>query len=284
MKRLMLLFLSIVYIATACTPKQAIEDKGNPTLPKSTLEPSTPTPLLLTSPTKLEESTRERIEFGPDINIVTRSGELANNESMEYVFSALASQNLYIQTAGFGNPVSFTMRGPNDEIWSGEQQAGEHQNFTAQVTIPQSGDYVLSLSTPSGTETTRYEVVFTILSSSLPTITAPKETPEQVELAAKGLPVERISLLPSGLAVKQYVLAGKENQMITVELTSDNVPITLIITSPSGIQYFIEVFPADAGFRASYTFTLAETGEYIVTLTKAEKTPSTNYAASFMIK
>jgi hypothetical protein len=41
--------------------------------------------------------------------------------------------------------------------------------------------------------------------------------------------------------------------------------------------------PTDGGYRA-YSFTLAETGDYLVMLIKAEHTPSTNYTVEITIQ
>lgn len=281
MKPFTLLLLSIVFIAAACTPIQAIENEVIEPTPKLTLEPLTPTPIPLTSPTATTGPSGERIGFRPDTNIVTRDGVLAESEDKEYVISASATQSLYVQTLGYKGPVSFTILGPNGASWAGEPHPSETSIFTTQVVLPQNGDYLVVLATTSDAGATRYEVVFTNLSSPLPTVEQPKESPERVEFASESLSSERISLLPSGFAVKQYVITGKADQRMTVGLTSDDVPIRFSITRPSGIQLILEPLAVDSGFRARYTFTLVETGDYIVTLTKAEQTPSTNYTVSF---
>jgi len=46
-----------------------------------------------------------------------------------------------------------------------------------------------------------------------------------------------------------------------------------------------EMFPADGGsYRVGHEFRLPESGDYLVTLTKADHTPSTSYTADFMIR
>jgi hypothetical protein len=82
------------------------------------------------------------------------------------------------------------------------------------------------------------------------------------------------------------VLAARVGQTMTIDIASDDAPISLAISSPSGIQLFTEAdqtSPTDGGYRAGYSFTLAESGDYIVTLTKADHTPSTDYTVDFTI-
>jgi hypothetical protein len=57
-----------------------------------------------------------------------------------------------------------------------------------------------------------------------------------------------------------------------------------MITTPSGVQRIPETFPAEGAHEISHSFTLAETGDYLVRLDKADHTPSTNYTADFVIE
>jgi hypothetical protein len=92
-------------------------------------------------------------------------------------------------------------------------------------------------------------------------------------------------LLPSGLSVKQYVLAGSAGQTMTVDVFSDDVPLSMTITKPNSMQRIPEMSPAGGGgYRIGHEFTLPESGDYLVTLTKADHTPSTNYTADFTIQ
>jgi hypothetical protein len=72
---------------------------------------------------------------------------------------------------------------------------------------------------------------------------------------------------------------------MTVDIFSDDVPLSMTITMPSGMQRIPEMFPAEGGgYLIGHEFTLPESGDYLVTLTKADHTPSTNYTADFAIK
>jgi len=222
----------------------------------------------------------ERVELETGATSITRSGTLLESEIKEYVLSAAAGQSMHIQTVGYDAPVHFTLRSPVDESWSGEPQASDVYIFAAQVSLPKDGDYVVRLSVPSGA--TRYDVTFTMVGGWLPV-----KQPERVEFAPGTSSIEYSSILPSGLSIKQYVLAAKEGQIMTVNFVSEDVPVSLSITSPSGLQLFTEgnqTSPTDGGYRAGYSFTLAETGDYLVMLIKAEHTPSTNYTVEITIQ
>ena len=112
----------------------------------------------------------------------------------------------------------------------------------------------------------------------------PAEPPEQVEFPAGPVPVERGGLLPSGLSVKQYVLAATAGQTLTVDVISDGAPLSLEITLPNGFKRIPEMMPVEGGgYRIGHQFVVDQTGDYLITLTKAEHTPSTHYTAIFTL-
>lgn len=112
----------------------------------------------------------------------------------------------------------------------------------------------------------------------------PSEPPERVEFTHEPASAQFSGLLPSGLSVKQYVLAAKEGQILTVNFVSDDVPISLSLTSPSGMLIFSEILQANGSSSGGNMHNLAETGEYLITLTKADHTPSTRYTVEFFIR
>jgi hypothetical protein len=117
-----------------------------------------------------------------------------------------------------------------------------------------------------------------------PSAPAPAEPPERVVFAPGAISAQRSGLLPSGVGVKQYVLGGRAGQTMTVDATSDDVPLAMTIESPSGTRWIPEMMPVDGGYFIGRRFTLPETGDYLVTLSKAERTPSTNYTITFTIE
>jgi heat shock protein HslJ len=114
---------------------------------------------------------------------------------------------------------------------------------------------------------------------------SPSEPPEHVKFDAGTTSVERSGLLPTGYGVKQYFLTGNAGQTMTVDIFSDDVPLSMTITLPNGTSRIPEMSPANGGgYRTVHEFTLPESGDYLITLTKADHTPSTNYTADFTIK
>jgi hypothetical protein len=117
---------------------------------------------------------------------------------------------------------------------------------------------------------------FTIPSSSV--------TPERVEFAPDTTLAEQGGLLPSGLGIQQYVFAATEGQTVTIDVTSDGTPLSLTIESPSGNRWIPEMMPAAEGYTIGQQFVVPETGDYLVTLAKADHSPSTNFEVTFTIQ
>jgi hypothetical protein len=284
--KLMLICLAFVLAACISTPTEnSVDATANPmataTIPE-TLPAATTAPAIGQQP----DQPGEHVEFEPGITSARRSGVLAEGEYKEYVLSATAAQSLHIQTVGYDAPVEFTLSSPDGDNWSGESGASDVYIFAVQVVLPEDGDYLVKLSVPPETGGTRYDVTFSIIPGLLSTSPSPTESPERVIFASGVTSAQVSSLLPSGTSVKQYVLAARVGQTMTIDIASDDAPISLAISSPSGIQLFTEAdqtSPTDGGYRAGYSFTLAESGDYIVTLTKADHTPSTDYTVDFTI-
>ncbi len=110
------------------------------------------------------------------------------------------------------------------------------------------------------------------------------ESAERVDVNADGEAVTRSSMLPSGLGLARYALAADAGQTMTVEVTSDGVPLSVIAEDPAGDRWEAEATAADGGYRATLEIVLPATGDYVVSLVKAEHTPSTNYEASFAVR
>ncbi|MCE7984438.1 MAG: META domain-containing protein [Caldilinea sp. CFX5] len=232
----------------------------------------------------LGDSQAERVEFAPGETSTNRSGALPAGGIKAYVLRANAGQTMHVQTVGWSAPVNFTIRSPGGATWEGELQPAGAYIHTAQVTLPQDGDYEVTLAVPPDAGATRYDVAFTILNGAPPTTPAPTEPPERIEFAPGAISAQRSGLLPSGPGVLQYVLAANAGQTMTVDATSDDVPLSLTITEPNGMMRIAEVFPTDGGYHIGHQFVLPETGDYLVTLRKDDHTPSTNYTVDFTIQ
>ena len=96
--------------------------------------------------------------------------------------------------------------------------------------------------------------------------------------------IKDANLMPNGADKKQYTLTAETGQTITIKITSDGAPLSLTITTPSGVQRFPEVTQGDGGFQINHTFSANETGDYRMMLAKADQTPGTNYTATFMVQ
>jgi hypothetical protein len=216
----------------------------------------------------------QRVNFAPGTTSATRSGDLPAGGSKKYVLWATAGQSMHVQTVGYNARVEFTLTSPAGATWTSEQQASDVNISTAEVILPQNGDYWVRLLVPPGTQATRYEIIFTVETGSWSTIPSPAEPPEAVSFASGATSAQRSGTLPSGPALKQYALAGKAGQTLTVELDNVDVSISISFTTPSGMT----------GFRSGHKFMLDETGIYIVTLSKTGETPSTDYTVVFTIQ
>jgi heat shock protein HslJ len=115
------------------------------------------------APAPVPPQSRERVNFEPGTISVTRSGDLPVDGIKEYVLWA-AGQSMHVQTVGYNAPVEFILTSPSGETWSGELQPSDVYIFTAEVILPQDGDYLVRLSVPPDTRTTHYDVTFTITS------------------------------------------------------------------------------------------------------------------------
>ncbi|MEZ4864903.1 MAG: META domain-containing protein [Caldilineaceae bacterium] len=226
----------------------------------------------------------EQVEFAPGETSASRSGALPEGGVKEYVLTASAGQTMHVQTVGYSAPVEFTIHGPGGGSWSGEAKGSEVYIYTAQVTLPSNGDYVVSLTVPANKGATRYDVTFTIDGSgSQPATPSPVEA-EHIEFAPGTTSAERSGMLPSGPGTLQYVLAANEGQTMTVDATSDGTPLSMMIKDPTGFSTIPEMREVQGGYAIGAQFVLPATGDYVVTLQKADHTPSTNYSITFTIE
>jgi heat shock protein HslJ len=146
---------------------------------------------------------QERVVFEPGSTSATRSGTLPPGGVKEYLLSAAAGQRLHLQTVGYTAPVHFTLRGPDGQSWSGEPGASDVYIFTVEVFLPETGDYVVTLTVPLEADATRYDAAFTIDAS-----TQSSAPPERVEFESGSVSAQQSGPLPSGSGLKEYVLTG----------------------------------------------------------------------------
>jgi heat shock protein HslJ len=221
----------------------------------------------------------ERVEFETGTTETTLSGTIAAGSDKQYALAASVGQTVRVQTVGDGTPVDIAVYGPGGASWSGEAQAEDDATVTAEVTAPENGDYLVVLSLPADAAETSYEVTFTI------DATASQPGPvERIAFAPDGNPTERRGELPDGPIVQQYLLSTNAGVTLTVDATSDEVPLSMTIESPSGNQWIPEMMPADDGYTIGREFTAPEPGYYLVTLNKDAGTPSTSFTIAFTLQ
>lgn len=249
-------------------------------IPDSPLRPTETVPLTETQslpgddlPADGGDQMAERVEFAPGANATTLSGTLAAGSEQHYALAASTGQTVTVQTVGNDAPVNFTVYGPGGTSWSGEIQANADNGVMTQVAVPENGDYLVTLTVPADGAETSYEVSFTVAPSAVERITFP----------AGAVTTERSGSLPSGPGNLQYLLSANTGMTLTVDATSDATPLSMTIESPSGNQWIPEMMPADDGYTIGHQFTLPEPGYYLVTLTKGDDSPSTNYTVTFTL-
>ena len=193
------------------------------------------------------------LQFGEITSTLIACADAAVTEQEQGYLEALRTAN------------RFSVDGDTLKIWY--QNDGSLLNFTR-----------LSGATPAPLAATMTVIPVTAMPS-------PSEPPERIEFESGTTSAQRGGLLPSGYGGKQYVLTANAGQTMTVDVFSDDVPLSMTITVPNGMQRIPEMSPAEGGgYRIGHEFTLSESGDYLVTLTKADHTPSTNYTADFTIK
>ncbi|MFN8445881.1 MAG: META domain-containing protein [Caldilineaceae bacterium] len=226
----------------------------------------------------------ERVEFAAGATSASRSGALPEAGFKEYVLNAQAGQTLHVQTVGYGAPVEFTIRGPAGTSWPGESQGASAHVYATQVTLPNDGDYIVTLSLLPSAGATRYDVTFTIDGSTTVPVTPNPSEAERIEFDPGATSAQRSGLLPSGPGTLQYVLAAQAGQTMTVDATSDGTPLSMMIEDPTGNRRIPEMRQVTGGYAIGAQVVLPATGDYVVTLQKGDHTPSTNYSVTFTIQ
>lgn len=216
----------------------------------------------------------ERVEFEPGASEVTVSGTLTAGSEVNYALAASAGQTVTVTAVGIAAPVTFTVYGPSGASWSGAAQADADNRVATQFTAPETGDYLVTLTAPADGTETGYEVTFTVEPNAV----------ERIAFPAGETTTERSGMLPAGEASLQYLLSAPAGQTLTVDATSDAAPLSMTIEDPSGFAMIPEMREVEGGYAIGAQFILPEPGYYLVTLTKPDQTPSTNYTITFTLQ
>lgn len=270
-----LTILVLLLALVGCTmPMPVGTPSATPVGTAATTEPLTDTQSSSTGdlPTGGGDQMAERVEFAPGTTATTLSGTLTAGSEQQYALAASIGQTLTVQTVGEEGPVNFTVYGPDGASWTGEAQTDADNQLMTQVTVPATGDYLVTLTVPTAGVEINYEVAFAFGTNPVERIAFPE-----------GETTERSGALPSGPSVQQYLLSANTGMTLTVDATSDAAPLSMTIESPSGNQRIPEMMPADDGYTIGHQFALTEPGYYLVTLTKGDEAAATNYTVIFTL-
>lgn len=215
--------------------------------------------------TGLIEGSAITLEFSPDGRATGSGG--CNSYGGEY--------QVQDHTLSFGPIVSTKMACADPNVMQQEQQYFQALQTAGQFEL--AGDH-LTIRYSEGRE------VLNFVPAASPPPPPTTEPPERVEFAPGESSAQRGGLQPSGPGIEQYVLMANQGQTMTVDVVSDGVPLSLTIESPSGNRWIPEMRETPDGYEIGHQFTLPETGDYLVTLGKADHTPSTNYTVTFTIQ
>jgi hypothetical protein len=224
----------------------------------------------------------ELVAVAVDAPAVARGGNLPAGGTASYVLAASPGQTMTVQAVGANAPVNVAVRSPGGTTWAGAPQAENPNVVTALFTAPEPGEYTVTLNAPTGA--TSYNVTFALSATAPPLIPTPGPPPERVEWVPGTTTGDRTGQLPEGALRKQYIVNGVAAQTMTINVTSDSTPLELTIAGVSGAEQTATMNPIEAGFAVDYQYLLPETGDYLVTLSKADGTPPVNYTIQFTVQ
>jgi hypothetical protein len=248
------LLVILLFVLTACVPVQVEIDPT--TMPE--LAGESP----VTQPT--------RITFGPGESAATIKEMIEERGTGFYVLQAQEGQIMAVEIISPNGDVLLTVVGEDGTPLKRYQNGPP--SWTSR--LPATQDYFIhAVSVGPATS-------YTLNVRIQPLASVPAE---RVEFAPGETSAERSSLLPAGGSVQQYVLAASAGQTLAVEVTSDDVAVDVTVVGPTGFLATAEPVDGNANHVAQ-SVTLAETGDYTITLATPDRMPSTNYVVTFTIE
>ena len=219
----------------------------------------------------------ERIVFGPGEISASRSGVLeAAGGRKEFLLNAAAGQIMEVIASGDPVPVDLVITSPSGVRWFGEPFGYEGAMSIKTIVLPESGDYLIALSTPLAAPASNYEMSVTVVTPS--PAGAP---PERVTFAPGATSaMHRGGLLPGG--EKQYILGAAAGQVMTVRTTALQAPVNFTITTPGGATFPGEAFGSEV-YIFERSLTLPESGDYLVTVSSPAGAEPAIYEVLFEI-
>ncbi len=243
---------------------QVLPESGDYTLEVSAPSGTPTTPYILAvSVVYLQTPTggTRRISFAPGATSAQVSGSMSGASTDTYLLTAFAGQRMQIYVSGSPYNAYLTVVSPGGSPLARAQNYV--QNFDQ--TLPETGDYRLEVSAPSGTPTTNYILTVSVVYQQ----SQPSPTPQRISFPANGTYAQASGQV-SGSTINNFVLNAHAGQWMLVGLSSPNVYLSVI--SPSGSP----LARAQNGTQ-SFAQTLPETGDYRLEISAPSGTPATDY-------
>lgn len=206
--------------------------------------------------------TPERITFAPGATAATVAGTLAQQGDVkQYVLRALAGQRMVIQV---------NSGQPGIVLTSLRKEGGETLGISADPApvvafLPETGDYLITLTTHNIAPAVAYSLLVEVTSpSGLP-------EPERIVFAPGAVSAAVRGTVPSG-GSERYILRALAGQTMT--LVAD--------TEPAGAMSIV-IATADGHYltagtdNAPFSLALPATGDYLITLTTPAAAPPVTY-------
>jgi hypothetical protein len=174
----------------------------------------------------------ERINFAPGAVSAQVTGYLPPNSSKVYILGARAGQVMAVDSWTSGGPYRYTITAANGNILGSGNQGVRWSG-----TLPYTGDYRITLESPTDVPATNYGLQITIVNST-PT-PVPTPTPAPVHAQRISFPTGATSVNMSGYVDRYtptlYVLRALRGQSMTVALsTRYGAPTTVTISDVNG--------------------------------------------------
>ena len=214
----------------------------------------------------------ERISFARGESATTIEATLPANGQKQYALNARAGQIMEIRVSSdVFSTIDMTMRGPRGTLWNGLQFGLGSAEALLTVALPESGDYIVTLTGDAGVE---YTAHFGIAN-------APNLQDERVRFAAGATASQLTRFITDG-STKRYVLGASAGQEMSVFVSSLLAPVDFTIVAPNGAAWQAETLGSEAHIRAR-TITLPQSGDYLVILRGATPNGTTKYNIDFTV-
>ncbi|MCC6801760.1 MAG: hypothetical protein IT319_02660 [Anaerolineae bacterium] len=213
----------------------------------------------------------QRIHFAAGSTWAQVAGRLDAPNMVNYVLEARAGQQALFFVSSPSNNAYLTVVSPSGSPLA-RAQAGA-QSFNG--TLPENGDYRLTVSSPDGTAHTDFALYVSVTGSVPPSATPSGSTRIQFPPGATGTTVTG-NIASGGLV--GYLLSAGAGQRLQISLTSPGSNVYLSVIAPSGAM----LANASLGER-SLDHILSESGDYVVQVSTLSGTPNTNYALQISI-